>query len=115
MTLATRAAAAYKQAMNVAGETIAIRRFSGTGPSRTSSDTSVQARVIDFTPEELVGNIVQGDRKVICLVDTLSSLLPITTKDGVVIRGKELAIKAIDDNARRVGGTLIALELRVGG
>jgi hypothetical protein len=42
-------------------------------------------------------------------------LLPITTNDKIVIRGKELAIKAVDDNTRRIGTTLIALTLQVGG
>jgi hypothetical protein len=58
---------------------------------------------------------VQGDRRVIALVDTLSSILPVTISDKCVVRGKELAIKAVDDNTRRIGGTLIALELQVGG
>jgi hypothetical protein len=31
------------------------------------------------------------------------------------VRGKVKRIKAVDDNTRRIGGTLIALEIQAGG
>lgn len=92
-----------------------VRRYSGTPPSLTSVDMATKARVMEYQAREIVGPITEGDRKVIALVDDLSGVLPLTLNDAVVVRGKELAIKAIDDNTRRIGGTLIALELRVGG
>jgi hypothetical protein len=112
---AATALAQHKAFINEIGEDIAIRRFTGTGTPRPYTDTTVRARVMGYQPKELVGPIVQGDRKVIALVDTLTSLLPITTSDKVVVGGKQLSIKAVDDNTRRIGGTLIALELQVGG
>jgi hypothetical protein len=68
-----------------------------------------------YQPKELIGAIVQGDRKVIALIDALGALLPLTTTDKLVIRGREVAIKAVDDNTRRIGGTLIALEIQAAG
>lgn len=115
MALADRILASYQKAFARVGEDIAVRRFSGSGPSRTHVDTTVRARVVGYAPHELIGSVVQGDRKVICLVDTLSGLLPITTGDALYIRGRQVAIKAVDDNTRRVGGTLIALEIQAAG
>lgn len=112
---AARAAADYAAAMDRFGEDIIVRRYSGPAASRTHIDTTVRARVMDYQPTELVGGIVQGDIKVIALVDTLSSLLPLTTNDRLVIRGKEVSIKGVDDNTRRLAGTLIALEIRAEG
>lgn len=97
------------------GETIHVRRYTGTGPTRTYVDAATTARVTGYAPRELVGGIVQGDRKVIALVDTLGAVLPLTTSDKLVIRGREVAIKAVDDNTRRIGGVLIALEIQAAG
>lgn len=110
-----QALAATRRAINLTGEVVSIRRFTGSGTPRPHTDTATQARVIGYQPNELIGSIVQGDRKVIALVDSLSSVLPVTTIDKLVIRGKEVAIKAVDDNTRRIQGTLIALEITVSG
>ena len=109
------ALASHRRMINEIGEDIAIRRYTGTGTPRPYTDTTTKARVIGFQPSQLVGPIVQGDRKVIALIDDLSAILPVTTNDKAVVGGKVLAIKAVDDNTRRVGGTLVALELVVGG
>lgn len=103
------------------GEDIIIRRYSGpAGPGgRSKTDVVARARVVGYQPRELVGGIVQGDRKVIVLVDALGDLLPLvdgaSSNDKVVVRGDELGIIAVDDSTRRIGGTLIALELQVRG
>lgn len=115
MSDASRALALYKRSFARVGENIAIRRFSGAGASRTHADTTVRARVTDYDPSELNGDVVQGDRKVICLVDTLTSILPVTTDDKIVLRGSELTIVKADDSTRRVAGILIALELQARG
>jgi hypothetical protein len=112
MADADRILADYRRAFARIGETVAVRRYSD---ENTYSDIDALARVTDYDPRELIGSIVQGGRKVICLVDTLSSILPLTVADKIVVRGKELAIKGIDDNSRRVAGTLIALEIQIAG
>jgi hypothetical protein len=70
---------------------------------------------VAYQPQELVGAVTQGDQRVIVYADDALELLPITKNDKLVVRGKELAILAIDGNTRRVGETLIALELQVRG
>lgn len=102
------------------GETIAIRRYSGPGVGRTYVDRTCRARVVGYSPNELVGSITQGDRKVIVLAEDLDGESPpfkITKSDKVVASrfADELAIMGVDDNTRRVQGTLIAYELQVRG
>ncbi len=99
--------------INEVGEDTFIRRYSGS--PRTPTDYPARARVVGYSPKDIVGNIQQGDRRVIMLVSSLASILPVTTSDKVVVRGKEITIVAVDDNTRRVGGILIALELQVRG
>lgn len=111
--------AIYRNLADQYGETILLRRYSGTGAARVPADYSARGRVVDFQPGELIGGIVQGDRKAIVLaedVDGSGIALPIIGgADKMVVRGKELAIKAVDDNTRRIAGELIAYEIRIGG
>ena len=105
----------YRTKINQIGEDVVFRRFTGSGTPRPHTDVTAKARVMGYHASELVGPIVQGDRKVIAMAEDLSSLLPITTNDKLVVRGKELAIKSVDDSTRRIGTTLIALTLQVSG
>nr|DAH82780.1 MAG TPA: hypothetical protein [Caudoviricetes sp.] len=106
----------HRDSIKRIGEDIFVRRYVGTGTARTRGpDVKTQAVVNGYQPIELVGSIVQGDVKVIALVDTLEALLPLTTNDILVIRGKEFAIKSVDDNTRRVGGVLVALVIHAAG
>lgn len=114
-----RVRAVYKRLLRLYGETIYFRRYAGTGEARVPIDYAVKARVVDFNPDELVGGIVQGDRNIIALAEDVEDsgfTLPfVATADKVVIRGRELAVKAVDDNTRRIAGELIAYEIRAGG
>lgn len=107
-------AAAYRRSLGQF-ETIAIRRFSGTGPSRPYFDYTCLARVTDFQPDELAGNIQQGDRKVIVLAEDLVAAqfpAPVRKGDAIVVGGsKVLNIEAADDASRRVGARVIAYQL----
>ena len=108
----------YRQLMTEAGETIAIRRYTGSGPNRPFFDTNVTARVTGYEPHELVGDVQQGDRKVLVLADDLVvAQVPSNLRKGdkAIVRGRELNIEAADDSTRRVAGELIAIELRVRG
>lgn len=110
--------ASYRRMLALVGEPVAIRRYTGAGPNRPRFDVVALARVTDYAPDELVGSIQQGDRKVILLVEDLVTAqfpLPLAKGDKVVIRGRETNIEAPDDNSRRVGNTLVAYELRVRG
>jgi hypothetical protein len=94
------------------GEDVIVRRYAA---DRSNTDIPVKARVVGYQPGELVGAIVQGDRRVIMLAEPLTGLLPLTNADKLVIRGDEVAIKGVDDSTRRIGGTLVALEIHVEG
>jgi hypothetical protein len=108
--------ASYARALK---ERVTLRRYTGAGANRPRLDVeNIRARTVGYEPHELVGNIVQGDRKLIVYADDLIEngfVLPVTTADEVVVRGKPLAIKAADDSTRRVDGVLIAIELQVRG
>lgn len=110
----------YRRFIDVCGETVMVRRFTPAtgGLGRPKFDTEVRARVTGYAPDELVGSIVQGDRKVILLVEDLIDrqfAMPILASDKVVVRGRELAIIAPDDSTRRFGTVLIAYELTARG
>lgn len=110
--------ASYRRMMNEVGEEVAIRRFTGTGANRPYFDATVMARVMDFKPSDLVGEIIQGDRNLIVIAqDLIDAQVPMGVRKGdkAVVRGKELNIEAVDDNTRRVQGQLIAYVIRVRG
>lgn len=122
----------YQTKIGKAGQWIAIRRYSGSGPARVSTDTLTRAYVRYYASTELVGTVVQGDLQAIALVDSLSGILPISTNDRLVtsffgddnpnqtpvltdgrVNGKETAIKSA--MKRTPGGTLIAVVLHAVG
>jgi hypothetical protein len=111
-----KALASHRKMIAQTGEDVIVRRYRGpAGPNQVHDDVTVRARVMGYQPRDLVGSVVQGDRRVIMMVDALAAILPLRTSDKCVIRGVEVAIKGIDDNTRRIAGTLIALELQVAG
>ena len=108
--------ASYRAFLTEAGETVAIRRYTGSGSTRTPVDTNALGRIVAFEPHELVGLVIQGDQKAIVFAKDLTDAgfeEPIRDSDKLVVRGNEFAIQAVDDNTRRVGSTLIAYELQV--
>jgi len=110
--------ASYARMLADVGEPVAIRRYTGAGANRPYFDAAVLARVTGYEPKEIVGTIVQGDRKLIVLAQDLIDAqfaLPVRKGDKAVVRGVELNIEAADDSTRRVGTELIALELQVRG
>lgn len=107
------------------GEDMIVRRWSGPSAARVAAEAVARGRAIAFKAEQIVGAVNAGDRKVILINDpaaavpsgkvALSTLLPLTTADKLVIRGREMSIKFADDDTRRIAGVLIALELQVAG
>lgn len=109
---ATTAEAAYRRALG-AFETIQIRRMTP-GVGAGFSDYSCLARPREFTPDELVGIIQQGDMQVIALRSDLVAAgfpMPVREDDFVRIGGKSFALRKVDGNSRRVGGVTIAYEM----
>lgn len=110
-----QAIASYRRSLK---DVVTIRRYTGSGQNRPYFEAQALARVTGFEPDELVGAIVQGDRKLIVLADDLvKAQFPLDLRNGdkAIVRGKELNIEGVDDNTRRVAGVLIAFELHVKG
>src|SRR5262245_12186831 len=105
----------YRRMLTDNFEIVTVRRYlTGSGANRPKFDVEVKARVMGFSPDELVGQVQQGDRKVIMLAKDLIDAqfsIPIKASDKVVVRGRECAIIAPDDSTRRLGTTIIAYEL----
>ena len=97
----------YRRMLAEVGEDVIVRRWSGPSGARAKVEATARARVAGYQPQEVVGAIIAGDRKVIMINDpsalvaagnvALSTLLPLTTADKLVVRGRECAIKAADD------------------
>lgn len=125
MLSAAQVLADYVDAIHRRGKTIKVRRWSGVGPARTKVEATIKARVLGYTPDELIGAIVQGDQRIIALNDpaalvpdgmvSLASLLPLSNTDKLVIDGREVAIKAVDRNTINVGDEVIALLIQAAG
>ncbi|MGE0698786.1 MAG: hypothetical protein AB7O57_06805 [Hyphomicrobiaceae bacterium] len=111
--------ARYRRAIREHGEPVLFRRYGGaSGSNRPVFNAEVRATVSGYDPSVLIGSIVQGDRKIIMLADDVQKAqigLPISTNDKIVVRGRELAIKFVDDNTHRDGVELIAYELQASG
>ena len=108
----------YRAQIRKHGETVKLRRYTGTGPSRVANDYNVRAWVKGFDPHTLIGNIVYGDRHAIVLAEDVAATaltLPVTISDKLVLRGRELAILFVDDSTHRDGGKLVAYEMKVAG
>ncbi|MDR6953789.1 hypothetical protein J2X65_003152 [Ancylobacter sp. 3268] len=108
-----QATASYRRQLRRHGEDVVLRR-GGTVPV----ERTVKARVLGYAPADLVGQIQQGDQRLIVLAEDVPPF-PVPFKergaDGIVVRGRYTTIQAIDDNTRRVAGVLIAYEIRVRG
>ena len=107
--------AVYRRHLEAHGETVSlVRGFGGVAPTTVAN---LLARVMGYSPEELVGGIAEGERKVILLAEDLAATaIPTPARnDRVVWNGKTLNVVAVDDATRRVAGETIAFELRVAG
>lgn len=98
-------------------EAVTFRQYDGSTPDRSHTDFETAARVMSYSPADLVGNIKQGDSRLIVLAEDFETapFAALRQNDKAIVRGRELNIEAVDDSTRRVGGVLIAYEIRVRG
>lgn len=110
--------AAYRSGFQGA-DVVTLRRYAGRDQNRTHFDfQSVRARVTGYAAADLVGDIEQGDRLAIVLAEDVYRVgfpIPIRKGDGMIVAGAICSIEAVDDNTRRVGGNLMAYEIRIRG
>jgi hypothetical protein len=105
MMTAAAARASYARGLARAGEQVTLQK---------GDDEHVcLARVTGYDPEELVGDIEQGDRRIILLADALP--FEPAEDDRILVRGTPLNIEDVDDSTRRINGELIAYEIRARG
>ncbi len=106
------------------GQTITLRRQSGTAPSITNYDVSVLAVVRSYAPEELVGGIAMTDSKVILSPSGLTAWPGDGTdghpspdipkiNDKVIIASRTRNVKVVDPIY--AGDVLVRIELGVSG
>lgn len=96
--------------------TVMLRRIGPNGV--TVKEVALRARVTDYEPHEMVGDIQQGDRRVIALAEDIGDFpLPIQKNgaDRIVFGGKVSTVRAVDDRKRSAMGALIAYEIRIRG
>lgn len=105
MSLPSAAVAAYRRSVDLVGEPVTL--------TKGSQSTTVKARVVGFEPRELVGDIRQGDRKVIMPAEPFANgAVPVPAGDVLlIVGGKPMKIIAVNDSTRRIGGVLIAYEI----
>lgn len=108
----------YRRRIGV-GKKIRIRRYVKGNPALPHFDVTVNAKVAGYEARELIGGIIEGDRRVVFLAEDLfreNFQLPITTADKAIVDGeKELSIIAPDRSTREYEGVLIAFDLTVRG
>lgn len=105
----------YKRTLT---EIVFVRRYTGTGANRTSTDTLTHARVFGDRPAQLVGTNAQYDQTAIVLAQDLTDAgfaHPITTGDRLIVKGVERAIMFPDNATRTDGGELVAYVLNIRG
>ena len=104
----------YRRMLKLAGSAVELRRGSGDNASRCT----LKAKLAGYKPQELTGEVQQGDTKVIFMAEDVAAFpLPIKAKstDAIYLDGRKMTVQAVDDMTRRVGGESIAYELRVRG
>lgn len=111
----TQVRSSYRRSLRNAGELSIVRRYSGTGTSRPKIDVNAYAKEEQYVANDLVGDIRQGESKLVLSSEDLEDsalALPIPG-DKLVFRGRELVIATVAQ--RRAHGVLVAYEVTVKG
>lgn len=104
------------------GEDVTLRRSTWVEGVATHIDAGVRAKVSGYLSDELVGGIVQGDRKVILsptglaawpAIDATSDERVPAVGDVVISAGR--AYRVMAPNPLRAGGEMVRIELQVRG
>lgn len=109
------AIASLDRQIGLHGQIVTLRRYTGVGAARTSTDTTVGAIVRDYRPDELVGGITQGDTQIVLSpTDVLAGggALP-QAGDQVFIDGDPRMIEAAPPV--RIGNAVARINVQVKG
>ena len=96
---------------------VTIRRYAGEGDTKTDYVALGNAGL--YGTNELIGNITQGDLRVVLMADAADwtpagFIAPLKTTDKVVVGGHEREIIAFSER-KALDGTLIAYEIQARG
>ena len=97
------------------GETVVVRRLTGTNP-QIPLDCSVKAVVRGYAPAELVGGISQSDKKVTISHAEMSRVQwpwPLKKDDRVLIDGKAAVVQSVE--LRKIGNDVALCVAQVRG
>lgn len=102
--------AMYRRQIDRHGETITLRK------GVNGAEINVRARVMGYTPEQLVGPITIGSRRIVIMAeDVLGSWGAPVKNDRVVWNGVTLTVQDADSATRRIAGETIAYDIRATG
>lgn len=99
-------------AVNRVGETVVVRRLTNQIPF----DVTLKAVVRGYGPDELVGGIQQGDKRVILSqvdMEKTQWCWPVKVQDRVIIEGRSTVVQAVDK--RKIGEDAAMYVLQVRG
>ncbi len=115
MLTASQIKSAYARVLK---EPLVVRRYTGSGTARPHFDTPARGKATPYGADELIGTVQQGDQRVFIFADDLMAngfVLPVTSNDKVVVRGRELQIVANPPERKSPDGTLVVYEAQVRG
>jgi hypothetical protein len=95
-----------------------VRRYSGSGPTRTHSDVYARCRIFGNDAEQLIDVVEENILQAIVFVPDLTDAgmtMPLTTSDKIVFNSKEYAIMFPDNASRMEGEELVAYEILIKG
>ncbi len=101
------AAARARASIDRVGHTVTFKRVVGKIPNHTTVTKDVKAVVSGYKPEELVGGITAGSRKIIVSALALSAAgyaVPVVKGDYVISLGKEMIVETVDLDHREYLG-----------
>ncbi|MGV6875924.1 hypothetical protein ACUSIJ_24970 [Pseudochelatococcus sp. B33] len=105
-----QAKAAYRRQIDAHGEAVTLRKgFDG-------AEISVRVRVTGFQPEQLVGSVTLGHRRIVILAEDVPSSWGVPQKnDRVIVGALTLTVQHVDSSTRRVAGETVAFDLTATG
>lgn len=82
-----------------------------------ATDVAIQAKIVGYALEELIGEVTQNDRKVVIAADDLSAWAasPAIPRNGdqVIVAGKTGVVRGVE--SRHLGADVVRYDLRVTG
>ncbi|WP_048710788.1 phage head completion protein [Microvirga massiliensis] len=107
--------AQYDREFSIRGEVVTMRRVV---PNAPAIEAVARAIVVGYQPDELIGGITQGERRVYVAADDLERAgwpIPPKVNDRIIVRGRSLNVLSVDDSTHRIAGELMVYDIRASG